>query len=68
MASKENRGGNLTNEQVEQELNRTGATDKIGRNYRGSQDTGEETIRHLGTEVQRNDGAPPEESTNKTDE
>ncbi len=61
MTRKENKGGLLTNEQVEKELQRTGGDDKGGRGYRGTQDTGDSTVRDLGTEVQREDGRPPEE-------
>jgi hypothetical protein len=60
MTRKENKGGLLTNEQVEKELQRTGGDDKSGRGYRGTQDTGDTTVRDLGTEVQREDGRPPE--------
>ena len=61
MARKENKGGLLTNEQVEQELQRTGGQEKGGRGYRGMQDTGDSTVRELGTQVQQEDGRPPEE-------
>lgn len=60
MARKENKGGQLTNEQVEQELQRTGGNEKSGRGYRGTQDTGDTTVRELGTQVQQEDGRPPE--------
>jgi len=60
MARKENKGGLLTNEQVERELQRTGGEEKGGRGYRGIQDTGDSTVRELGTEVQQEDGRPPE--------
>ena len=61
MAKKENRGGILTNDQVEKEIQRTGSDDKSGQGYRGVQDTGDSTVRELGTEVQQQDGRPPEE-------
>jgi len=60
MARKENEGGLLSNEQVEKEVQRTGGNEKSGRGYRGSQDTGDTTVRDLGTPVQREDGRPPE--------
>ena len=60
MNKKENKGGILSNEQVEQELQRTGANDKDARGYRGMQDTGDQTVRDLGTDVQQQDGRPPE--------
>jgi hypothetical protein len=60
MAKKENKGGLLSNEQVEQEIKRTGGDDKSGRGYRGTQDTGDTKVRELGTEVQKEDGRPPE--------
>ena len=60
MSKKENKGGLLSNEQVEQEVQRTGAEEKSARGYRGTQDTGDETVRSLGTEVQQQDGRPPE--------
>lgn len=60
MTQKENRGGILTNEQVEEDLKAKGA-DTPATGYRGSQDTGDAGKRDLGTEVQRRDGAPPDD-------
>ena len=60
MNKKENKGGLLSNEQIEQELQRTGADEKEGRGYRGTQDTGDDIVRSLGTDVQQQDGRPPE--------
>ncbi|ANE51346.1 hypothetical protein [Flavisolibacter tropicus] len=60
MAKKENKGGLLSNEQVEQEVQRTGSDDKGGSGYRGSQDTGDTKVRESGTEVQQQDGRPPD--------
>lgn len=60
MTKKEHKGGILTNEEVEQEVQRTHSNDKGGSSYRGSQDTGEATVRSLGTPVQQEDGRPPE--------
>lgn len=57
MAKKENKGGRLTNEQVENDNKRKGRSDK-GQSYVGLQDTGDKTLRQLGTDVQRRDGLP----------
>jgi hypothetical protein len=56
MAKKENKGGVLSNEQIEQDNKVKGKTDEKGRSYVGSQDTGDDIVRPLGNEVQRNDG------------
>lgn len=61
MANKENKGGNLRNEEVEKELQVRGGAEKTGRSYAGSQDTGDDTVRSLGTGVQRADGLTPDE-------
>lgn len=58
MAEKENKGGELTNEQIEQDLKAKGVSDQT--RYRGMQDTGDQTIRSLGSEVQKRDGLPPD--------
>lgn len=55
MAKKENKAGILTNEQVEKDNEVKGKSDQQGQNI-GTQDTGDATVRHLGNEVQRNDG------------
>jgi len=55
MAKKENKGGVLTNEQVEQELERSG---QQGQERKGMQDTGDQIVRQVGTEVQQRDGLP----------
>lgn len=60
MAKKENKGGRLTNEQIEKDLKAKGAPDDQNW-YRGSQDTGDQKLRSLGTQVQKNDGLPDEE-------
>jgi hypothetical protein len=60
MARKENKGGNLTNEQIEQDNKVKGKHTGQGQ-YEGAQDTGDHTISSLGTEVQRKDGLPDEE-------
>lgn len=60
MTKKENKGGILSNEQVEQEIQRTGSDDKKESGYHGSQDTGDTKVRALGTEVQKQDGRAPD--------
>jgi hypothetical protein len=45
MAEKENKGGFLSNEQIEKELSRNENQDKSGRSYVGSQDTGDQKPR-----------------------
>jgi hypothetical protein len=59
MAKKENKGGNLSNEDVEKELHIRGGGEKEGHSYRGVQDTGDATVRSIGTDVQRSDGLAP---------
>ena len=61
MAKKENRGGELTNEQVERDNEIKGKTDQNEGGYRGLQDTGDTTVRGLGTDVQQNEGMPDED-------
>lgn len=61
MARKENKGGILKNEDIERELHIRGDAGKEGRSYRGSQDTGDDTVRQYGTGTQRSDGLGPEE-------
>ena len=60
MAKKENKGGTLTNEQVEQDLKSKGRVSDSMEAYHGSQDTGDKTVRHLGNDVQQADGRLPE--------
>lgn len=60
MTAKENRGGLLSNEQVEKDLAARGREGTTG-GYHGSQDTGDGGIRELGTPVQQADGAPPDQ-------
>lgn len=60
MAQKENKGGELTNKQLEEDLHVKGAEKQPG-SYRGMQDTGDENIRALGTDVQQRDGRAPED-------
>jgi hypothetical protein len=51
MAGKENKGGVLTNEQVEQDLKAKAHGSEDSEAYIGSQDTGDKEVRHLGNEV-----------------
>jgi hypothetical protein len=60
MAHKENKGGTLTNEQVEQDLKAKGRVSDGTETYHGSQDTGDKTVRQLGNDVQQADGRPME--------
>jgi hypothetical protein len=60
MAKKENKGGELTNDQVEKDLKVNGNPNQQNW-YRGAQDNGDQNIRSLGTEVQKRDGLPDEE-------
>lgn len=52
MARKEHKGGELTNEELNKDLKAKGNPDQSNW-YRGAQDTGDQKIRSLGTEVQR---------------
>jgi hypothetical protein len=61
MAKKENKGGFLSPEQVEQDNKVKGKTSQHEGGYRGSQDTGDTGVRELGTEVQRQDGIGEDE-------
>lgn len=54
--AKEKKSGELTNEEIEQELERTGKSDKSNRPYVGSQDTGDDIVREYGNEIQKRDG------------
>jgi hypothetical protein len=62
MASKERKGGVLHNDEIEKELERTGANQPTNNSYRGTQDTGDEVVRDKGTKVQQQDGVGPAES------
>jgi hypothetical protein len=59
MATKENKGGLLSNEDIENDLKAKGVPERQN-GYRGTQDTGDDTIRPMGTEVQKRDGQPEE--------
>lgn len=61
MASKENKGGVLKNDQVEQDLRAKGKGSGDSESYTGSQDNGDREVRHLGNEVQQRDGRPMDE-------
>ena len=63
MADKENKGGLLSNEQVEQDIKVKGKASEGSESYIGSQDTGDKTVRHLGNDVQRADGRPADEES-----
>jgi hypothetical protein len=56
MAQKENKGGILTNEKVEQDLKAKGKVTESKTGLLGSQDTGDSIVPQIGTEVQRNEG------------
>ncbi|NTS39927.1 hypothetical protein HRG84_03340 [Flavisolibacter sp. BT320] len=61
MDRKENKGGMLTNEELEQDLKAKGRESNSNNPYSGAQDTGEKTVRHMGTDVQKRDGRPLDE-------
>lgn len=58
MATKENKGGTLTNAQVEEDNKVKGKNEGA---YQGSQGTGDKVVRQRGNEVQQRDGLPEEE-------
>jgi len=66
MAKKENKGGTLTNEQVERDLKAKGRATGDDVPYAGAQDTGDKTVRHLGNDVQKADGLPPDAESEET--
>ena len=61
MASKENKGGVLQNDQVEQDLKAKGKASEGNESYAGSQDNGDREVRYLGNDVQKRDGRPRDE-------
>jgi hypothetical protein len=63
MTSKENKGGVLKNDQIEQDLKAKGKASEDSETYIGSQDTGDREVRHLGTNVQKRDGRPIDEES-----
>jgi len=50
---------------VEQDLKAKGRATGENSAYTGSQDTGEKTVRHMGTDVQKADGRPLDEENEK---
>ncbi len=63
MAGKENKGGVLKNDQIEQDHKAKGKAGEGSEAYIGSQDTGDKEVRHLGNDVQRADGRPKDEES-----
>ena len=61
MAQKENKGGTLTNKQVKEDLKAKGRTNEGETGHVGLQDTGDSTVRQIGSEVQRNEGLARED-------
>lgn len=57
---KERKGGELSNEDIEKELERKGLKDEHAHTYIGSQDTGDQTKRDMGNDIQKRDGDPPD--------
>ncbi len=66
MASKENKGGVLKNDQVEQDLKAKGKASESEQGYVGSQDTGDTEIRQMGNDVQQRDGRPENEESEES--
>ncbi|HET7898648.1 MAG TPA: hypothetical protein VFL47_13285 [Flavisolibacter sp.] len=64
MARKENKGGRLTNEQVEQDLKAKGKASSQNEAYHGAQDNGDSIVRPQGDAVQRADGRPADTDQN----
>ena len=63
MARKENKGGTLKNDQIEQDLKAKGKASEDSEAYIGSQDTGDKVVRQMGNDVQRADGRPKDEES-----
>ena len=55
MATKENKGGTLSNSQIEEDNKVKGKQQGA---YEGAQDTGDKMVRQRGNEVQQRDGLP----------
>ena len=53
MAQKENKGGNLTSTQIEEDNRVKGKQEGV---YEGAQDTGDKTVRYRANDVQQRDG------------
>lgn len=60
MTEKENKGGELSNGQIEQDLRIRNKNGSAEGGYVGMQDTGDTGVRQKGTEVQQRDGQPEE--------
>lgn len=60
MISEEKRSGELTNEEIERENERTGKYENARGGYHGLQDTGDKKVRDEDNVIRRNDGLPPE--------
>jgi hypothetical protein len=56
---KERKNRELSNEDIEKELERKGLKDDKTHNYIGSQDTGDQVVRSKGTDTQKRDGFVP---------
>lgn len=66
MADKENKGGLLSNEQVEQDNRVKGKASEGTEAYIGSQDTGDKNVRQFGSDVQRQHGHPADEKNGES--
>ena len=55
MSNKENKGGFLSNSQIEEDNK---VKDKQPSAYEGAQDTGDKAVRQMGNEVQQRNGLP----------
>ena len=58
---KENKGGILRNEQIEQDLKVKGKSESA---YEGAQDNGDKIVRQTGNDVQRRHGQPQDDAQN----
>lgn len=67
MNRKERKGGNLNNREVEKVINRGKNADSKTHPYSGSQDTGDQKVRHMGNEVQQQDGIGRAEGAKEND-
>lgn len=66
MAKKENKGGILSNEQIEEDLRAKGRTGQRD-SYSGAQDNGDRMVRATGNEVQQRDGFAEETQQGEED-
>lgn len=67
MTQKENKGGTLTNAQVEEDLHVKGKSNEGETGHVGLQDTGDSTVRKIGTAVQQNEGWDEQKSNPEED-